>query len=123
MTGTAKQFTGAPFSGKPSWQSINRKTVGESVRRMQIRIAKAVREGRFGRAKAIRWLLTHSFYGIGIRRYVKIRGDANPSDLKYQEYFNKRKRKKRPGMRYHYIEFAVGSFYKKWPLKCLSRVR
>ncbi len=62
MTGTVRRFTGAPFSGMISWRSIDWKAVEASVRRMQVRIAKAVREGRFGKAKAIQWLLTHSFH-------------------------------------------------------------
>ena len=32
---------------------------------------------------------------IGIERHVKIRGDANPFDLKYQDYFRKRKQKRK----------------------------
>jgi len=50
MTGTVRRFTGAPFSEIMSWRSIDWKAVEAFVRRMQVRIAKAVREGRFGTA-------------------------------------------------------------------------
>jgi len=80
MTGTVKQFTGAPFNVKSFWQPINWKAVEEFVRRMQMRIAKAVREGRFGRAKAIQWLLTHSFYAklLAVKRVTSNKGKHTP---------------------------------------------
>ena len=80
MTGTARRFTGAPFSGIMSWRSIDWKAVEASVRRMQVRIAKAVREGRFGKAKAIQWLLTHSFYAklLAVKRTTSNKGKRTP---------------------------------------------
>jgi RNA-directed DNA polymerase len=62
------------------WRSINWKAVEAFVRRMQMRIAKAVREGRFGRAKAIQWLLTHSFYAklLAVKRVTSNKGKQTP---------------------------------------------
>src|ERR1700693_1823705 len=42
--------------GQLSWQECERK-----VRRLQARIVKATREGRWGKVKALQRLLTHSF--------------------------------------------------------------
>src|ERR1700693_4760929 len=43
------------------WHSINWKKVYRTVRRLQARIVKAVREGRWHKVKALVYLLTHSF--------------------------------------------------------------
>jgi RNA-directed DNA polymerase len=43
------------------WHSINWKQVYRTVRRLQARIVKAVRAGKWGKVKALVYLLTHSF--------------------------------------------------------------
>ena len=44
-----------------SWDAIGwRQAVQQAVQRLQMRIAKATREGRWGKVKALQWLLTHS---------------------------------------------------------------
>jgi RNA-directed DNA polymerase len=58
MTATA----GAPLTRLNNWKSIIWTTVEDHVNRLQLRIAKAIKMGRYGRAKALQWLLTHSFY-------------------------------------------------------------
>src|ERR1700692_1554525 len=45
------------------WHAINWPKVYRTVRRLQERIVKAVREGRWHKAKALVYLLTHSFGG------------------------------------------------------------
>jgi RNA-directed DNA polymerase len=62
ITTLAKPLIGASSTSFESWNSINWKTVEKQVLRLQMRIAKAIREGRHGKAKALQWLLTHSFY-------------------------------------------------------------
>src|SRR2546428_4522933 len=48
-------------SDRPSdWQAIDWPTVRREVRRLQLRIAKAIGAGKHGKAKALQWLLTHS---------------------------------------------------------------
>ncbi|WP_210725563.1 reverse transcriptase N-terminal domain-containing protein, partial [Candidatus Colwellia aromaticivorans] len=42
------------------WQSINWKAVELQVLKLQMRIAKATREGKQGKVKALQWILTHS---------------------------------------------------------------
>jgi len=59
-----KQMTATCLTGASStddqWSSINWKAIESQVHRLQIRIAKATRERRFGKVKALQWLLTHS---------------------------------------------------------------
>jgi len=54
-------LTGASSATLPDWESINWTATEKYVRRLQMRIAKAIREGRQGKVKALQWLLTHSF--------------------------------------------------------------
>ncbi|EDK27182.1 RNA-directed DNA polymerase [Vibrionales bacterium SWAT-3] len=42
------------------WQPINWKAVEANVLKLQMRIAKATRDGKHGKAKALQWILTHS---------------------------------------------------------------
>ncbi|MBK2046043.1 group II intron reverse transcriptase/maturase [Allofrancisella guangzhouensis] len=56
---TATSLTGAALA-KDQWSSINWKPIESHVCRLQMRIAKATRERRYGKAKALQWLLTHS---------------------------------------------------------------
>ena len=62
------------------WHSINWKKVYRTVRRLQARIVKAVREGRWGKVKALVYLLTHSFSGraLAILRVVTNSGARTP---------------------------------------------
>ena len=57
---TAIQLTGAPLASKLEWDSIKWKHVQNEVSRLQMRIAKAFREKRYGKAKALQRLLTSS---------------------------------------------------------------
>ncbi|ALR95368.1 group II intron reverse transcriptase/maturase [Vibrio alginolyticus] len=47
-------------SDSAQWQSIKWKAVEAQVLKLQMRIAKAIREGKYGKAKALQWILTHS---------------------------------------------------------------
>lgn len=59
-----KQMTGTTLAGASStdaeWLSMDWKAVEYQVYRLQMRIAKAIREKKYGKAKALQWLLTHS---------------------------------------------------------------
>ena len=52
------------------WDAIDWRTIERQVQRLQMRIAKATRERRWGKVKALQWLLTHSFSGkaLAVRR-------------------------------------------------------
>lgn len=75
MTSAAMLSLGAS-STAPSWDAIDWQPIEEQVRRLQRRIAKATREGRWGKVKALQWLLTHSFSAklLAVRRVVRNRG-------------------------------------------------
>lgn len=57
------------------WRMVVRK-----VRKLQVRIAKAVMDGKQGRVKALQWLLTHSFCGrlMAVRRVSSNKGRKTP---------------------------------------------
>ncbi len=57
-----EKLTGATLSLSERWKSINWNKVEAEVRRLQVRIAKAVQEGKLNKAKALQWLLSHSFF-------------------------------------------------------------
>ncbi len=73
------KLPGASLACK-TWSTINWCTVEKHVRRLQIRIAKATREGKQGKAKALQWILTHSFYPklLAIRRVSQSKGSKTP---------------------------------------------
>jgi RNA-directed DNA polymerase len=62
------------------WHSIDWKKVYRTVRRLQARIVKATRAGRWGKVKALVYLLTHSFSGraLAILRVVTNSGARTP---------------------------------------------
>ena len=79
MTVAAVSLTGAS-STSAKWKSINWKNTKADVHRLQIRIAKAVSEGRHGKVKALQWLLTHSFHAktLAVKRVVQNKGGKTP---------------------------------------------
>lgn len=58
---TVRQQTGAPKAGGDVWQAIDWQQASSHVKRLQMRIAKAIKEQRHGKAKALQWVLTHSY--------------------------------------------------------------
>jgi RNA-directed DNA polymerase len=75
MTTTASPSIGAS-SAALTWDAIDWQAIKKQVRRLQMRIAKATREGRWGKVKALQWLLTHSFSAklLAVKRVVQNRG-------------------------------------------------
>src|SRR5277367_6113919 len=71
---------GAAHNMTVDWHSINWKKVYRTVRRLQARIVKALRAGRWGKVKALVYLLTHSFSGraLAILRVVDNSGAKTP---------------------------------------------
>ncbi len=74
------RFAGAPTDRQSKWNSIDWKTAETTVTRLQERIAKAVKEKKFGKAKALQWLLTHSYYAklLAIKRVTSNKGKNTP---------------------------------------------
>src|SRR3954466_11705910 len=71
---------GAAPDRVPDWHSIDWKKVYRTVRRLQVRIVKAVREGRWNKVKALVYLLTHSYSGraLAILRVISDWGARAP---------------------------------------------
>src|ERR1700688_4449791 len=76
----ASKPAGAASNTAVDWHSINWKKVHRTVRRLQARIVKAVREGKWHKVKALVYLLTHSFSGraLAILRVVTHSGAKTP---------------------------------------------
>ena len=62
------------------WHSINWKKVHRTVRRLQARIVKAVRESKWHKVRSLVYLLTHSFSGraMAIKRVISNDGAKTP---------------------------------------------
>jgi RNA-directed DNA polymerase len=76
----ATTLAGATPGRALDWHSINWNKVYRTVRRLQARIVKAVREGRWHKVKALVYLLTHSFSGraLAILRVISNSGAKTP---------------------------------------------
>lgn len=63
-----------------NWRSINWKKARREVRRLQMRIAKAVKEGEHGKVKSLQWILTHSFHArtLAVKRVTSNKGKDTP---------------------------------------------
>ena len=73
---TVKQLTGAPSTKETSWKAIDWDKAESEVNRLQMRIAKAVKEKRYGKARALQWVLTHSYFAklLAVRRVTGNKG-------------------------------------------------
>ncbi len=78
MTGLVEQ-PGASSTGA-AWNAIKWQTVQAQVKRLQMRIAKATREGRWNKVKALQRLLTSSYYAklLAVKRVTENRGGKTP---------------------------------------------
>ena len=58
------------------WESIDWKTANAYVKKLQMRIVKAQKEGHFSKVKSLQWLLTHSFYAkaLAVKRVTSNQG-------------------------------------------------
>ncbi len=78
---TVKKLTGAPSANeRRDWKAINWQKAQSEVKRLQMRIAKAVKEKRYGKAKALQWVLTHSHYAkmLAVKRVTGNSGAKTP---------------------------------------------
>lgn len=71
---------GAPARAEPMWLQVDWKRIGAEVKRLQVRIAKATLEGRWGKVKALQHLLTRSHSGkmLAVKRVTENRGKRTP---------------------------------------------
>ena len=112
---TVDLFAGASSNKASDWQVVDWPKVQRAVRRLQLRIAKAIRAGKYGRAKALSWLLTHSRSAklLAVKRVTENKGAKTPGvdnvrwrtdRQKYAAVQNLKRRGYRPlPLRRHYI--------------------
>jgi RNA-directed DNA polymerase len=110
-----EQSFSASSNKAPEWQAIDWPKLRRNVRRLQLRIAKAIRAGKYGRAKALSWLLTHSRSAklLAVKRVTENKGAKTPGvdnviwrtdRQKYAAVQNLKRRDYRPlPLRRHYI--------------------
>ncbi|MBF4322628.1 MULTISPECIES: reverse transcriptase N-terminal domain-containing protein, partial [Vibrio] len=74
----SKEISASPDSAQ--WQSTNWKDVESHVLKLQMRIAKATREGKHSKAKALQWILTHSRSAklLAVKRVSQNKGSKTP---------------------------------------------
>jgi RNA-directed DNA polymerase len=97
-----------------NWHSINWEKVEQEVMKLQVRIAKATKQGRWNKVKSLQWLLTHSFSAkcLAVKRITTNRGKNTPGvdgivlkgdKQKYHmiQLMNRRKYKPKPLRRIH----------------------
>lgn len=58
------------------WSDIDWNKAENYVKRLQMRIVKAYKEGRHNKVKTLQWLLTHSFYAkaLAVKRVTQNKG-------------------------------------------------
>jgi RNA-directed DNA polymerase len=74
------QRTGALPGDAAKWKAIDWQKAQRCVRRLQMRIAKAVKEIKHGKVKALQWLLTHSRHAklLAVKRMTSNKGKKTP---------------------------------------------
>jgi len=75
-----KVKAGAPAHNNKSWDTPKWRGAWILVRRLQMRIAKATREGKTGKVKSLQWILTHSYYAkaLAVKRVSSNKGKRTP---------------------------------------------
>lgn len=73
-------MTGASPSYDHLWRQVDWRQAQSQVHRLQMRIAKAVQQQRWGKVKALQWTLTHSYYAklLAIKRVTQSTGAKTP---------------------------------------------
>ena len=66
----------APTDRAQSWESIDWKKAEAYVKKLQMRIVKAQKDGHYNKVKSLQWLLTHSFYAkaLAVKRVTSNKG-------------------------------------------------
>jgi len=77
---TTEQSVGAASHTSLNWRQIDWHSVNRNVRRLQVRIVKAVEAGRWGKVKALQRMLTHSRDAklLAVRRVTENKGRQTP---------------------------------------------
>lgn len=77
---TVLKSTDAVSTQHANWNSIDWDKVHAAVKKLQVRIAKATREKRWRKVKALQWLLTHSYAAkcLAVKRVTSNKGKRTP---------------------------------------------
>ncbi len=80
MTAMITSLAGASSAFELTWETIDWQHVTKKVEQLQMRIAKAVREKRHGKVRALQWILTHSFFAklLAVKRVTQSSGAKTP---------------------------------------------
>ena len=80
MTTDLHGSVGASSLPCPDWKSLPWDNIGQRVRRLQMRIAKAIKEKHYGKARALQWILTHSHSAklLAVQRVTTNKGHRTP---------------------------------------------
>lgn len=80
MTAPNQSVTGASPSRDYCWRQIDWQQAQSQVRRLQMRIAKAVQQQKWGKVKALQWILTHSRHAklLAVKRVTQSTGAKTP---------------------------------------------
>ena len=80
MTIDLQGSIGASSAKSRDWKSLGWDKIRQQVRRLQMRIAKAIREKRLGKARALQWFLTHSRAAkfLAVKRVSENKGHRTP---------------------------------------------
>jgi len=80
MTIDPHRSVGASSTRSQDWKAIPWDQIRQRVRRLQMRIAKAIREKRYGKARALPWILTHSHSAklLAVQRVTTNKGARTP---------------------------------------------
>ncbi|MEJ2446059.1 MAG: group II intron reverse transcriptase/maturase [Exilibacterium sp.] len=98
---------GAPVNETEPWHTVDWNAAVKHVKRLQMRIAKAVQEKRWGKVKTLQHLLTNSFYAklLAVKRVTSNKGKKTPgvdgvlwqdARAKWRAVFSLRRRGYRP---------------------------
>ncbi len=71
---------GAPIDDAKKWATIDWDRARSEVRRLQKRIAKAVKQSKWGTVKALQYMLSRSFYAkaLAVKRVTSNKGKKTP---------------------------------------------
>src|SRR3974377_505259 len=77
---TVDLLAGASSNKVSDWQAVDWPKIRRDVRRLQLRIAKAIRAVKYGKARALSWLLTHSRSAklLAVKRVTENKGAKTP---------------------------------------------
>jgi RNA-directed DNA polymerase len=80
MNAKNRNLACASSDGETQWHQIDWSQAHRNVRRLQARIVKATKQGRWGKVKALQWLLIHSLSGkaIAVKQVTENQGKKTP---------------------------------------------